>query len=112
MKHTMNELYKAKNKSTLYTEDYVKANKIADVRQVGYLVNKDELKIQTMEGIKFGYAYGEKTWFDTKEERDVYREEQAKARAEMVAKNKVIKAINEKLKEMDEAELLELLKNL
>jgi hypothetical protein len=112
MKHTMNEIYQVNHRGKIYTREYVEENKIKDARTVGYMVSRDEIKIYTTEGIKFGYVYGEKTWFDTREERDAYREEQAKARAEMVAKNKVIKAINEKLKEMNEAELLELLKNI
>lgn len=112
MKHTMNELYQVNHKGKIYTREYVEENKIKDARTVGYMVSRDEIKIHTTEGIKFGYVYGEKTWFDTKEERDTYREEQAKARAELVSKNKVIKAINAKLKEMSEEELVKLLEKM
>jgi len=111
MKHTMNELYKT-GRNTYCTHDYIEMNKLVEYKRVSYLVNKDEIPYHTINGLKIAYMYGEKTWFDTKEERDTYREKQAKARAELVAKNKVIKAINEKLKEMNEAELLELLKNI
>ena len=111
MKHSINELYKT-GRNTFCTHDYIEMKKLEEYKKVMFLVNRNEIEVHTVGGIKVAYMYGEKTWFDTKEERDIYREEQAKARAELVAKNKVIKAINEKLKEMSEEELVKLLEKM
>ena len=118
MKHNVNELYKI-NGVKFYTEDYIKANNIPKgqpytstngwsvARSLG--TNKDSFRIYTTEGVKVAYAYGEKTWFDTKEERDAYREDQTVARANATRKNKLLKLINEHLATMSEEELVELL---
>ena len=121
MKHNVNELYKI-NGAKFYTEDYIKANNIPKgERYTGdngwsiarYLGNgKANSRIYTAEGVKIAYAYGEKTWFDNREERDTYREEQAIARANAGRRNKLVKAINEKLADMSEEELMELLKKI
>ena len=111
MRHTVTELYRT-NEKGYYTEDYIKANNIKEYRKIMHLIGKDAVKINTATGIKTVYFYGEKTWFDTKEERDAYREEANREYAEMVSKNKVIKAITEKLKGMTEEELNELLQTL
>lgn len=117
MKHFANELYKI-NGAKFYTDDYIKSNKIPKGKRYGQEgwskaltlgTNKDDFRIYTAEGVKIAYAYGEKTWFDTKEERDAYRAEQATMRAEMARKNKLIHAINEKLSAMNEEELAEFL---
>lgn len=121
MKHNVNELYKI-NGAKFYTEDYIKANNIPKgERYTGdngwsiarYLgTGKDDFRIYTAEGVKIAYAYGEKIWFDNREERDAYREEQAIARANVGRRNKLVKAINEKLADMSEEELMELLKKI
>ena len=121
MKHNVTELYKI-NGAKFYTEDYIKANNIPKSKRyasdngwsiAGYLgTGKDDFRIYTAEGVKIAYAYGEKTWFDTREERDAYREEQAIARANAGRRNKLVKAINEKLADMSEEELMELLKKI
>ena len=111
MRHTVTELYRT-NEKGYYTEDYIKANGIKEYRKVMHLIGKDAVKINTATGVKTVYFYGEKTWFDTKEERDTYREETNRERAEMISKNKVIKAINEKFTTMTEEELKKLLQTL
>ena len=121
MKHNVTELYKI-NGAKFYTEDYIKVNNIPKSKRyvsdngwsiAGYLgTGKDDFRIYTAEGVKIAYAYGEKTWFDTREERDAYREEQAIARADASRRNKLVKAINEKLADMSEEELMELLKKI
>lgn len=119
MKHNVNELYKI-NGAKFYTEDYIKANNIPKGRHCDngwsiatYLgTNKDDFRIYTADGVKIAYAYGEKTWFDSREERDAYRAEQAVARANLNRRNKIVKAINEKLADMNEEELMELLKKI
>ena len=118
MKHNVSELYKI-NGAKFYTEDYIEANDIPKgdtyTRNSGWSVarslgtNKDSFRIYTAEGIKVAYAYGEKTWFDTKEERDAYREEQAVVKANATRKNKLLKLINGHLATMSEEELVELL---
>lgn len=118
MKHNVSELYKI-NGAKFYTADYIEANDIPKgelhTRNSGWSVarslgtNKDNFRIYTAEGVKIAYAYGEKTWFDTKEERDIYREEQTAARANTNRKNKLLKLINEHLATMSEEELVELL---
>ncbi len=121
MKHNVTELYKI-NGAKFYTEDYIKANNIPKGKRytgedgwsiARYLgTGKDDFRIYTAEGVKIAYAYGEKTWFDSREERDAYREEQAVARANAGRRNKLVKAINEKLADMSEEELMELLKKI
>ena len=109
MKHSVNELYKISGKG-YYTEDYIKEKYfVGAVSKVYYIGARDTAKIKTAKYIKEIYLYGEKTWFDTREERDAYREEANKNHTKMVSKNKVIKLINEKLKGMTEEELNELL---
>ena len=121
MKHSVNELYKI-NGAKFYTEDYIKANNIQKSKgytsdngwsvAIGLGTNKDDFRIYTAQGVKIAYAYGEKTWFDNKEERDAYRVEQAIAREAVGRRNKLVKAINEKVAQMSEEELIELLKKI
>ena len=121
MKHNVSELYKI-NGAKFYTEDYIKANDIPKgqpyTRTNGWSVacslgtNKDSFRIYTAEGVKIAYAYGEKTWFDTREERDAYRVEQTVAKANANRKNKLLKLINEHLATLSEKELVELLEKL
>ena len=113
MKHSVNELYKI-NGQGYYSEESAKllSTEKDRVSKVSHIVNRDAVKVIIPKGMKEVYLYGEKTWFDTKEERDAYREEANKNYAEMVSKNKVIKAITEKLKEMTEEELNKLLQTL
>ena len=121
MKHNVTELYKI-NGTKFYTEDYIKANAVPKGERYtgdnGWSIarylgpGRDDFRIYTSTGIKTAYAYGEKTWFDSREERDTYRAEQTVARANASRKNKVIKAINEKLADMSEEELVELLKKI
>ena len=121
MKHSVRELYKIDG-YRFYSEDYIVANNVPKSkmysgeggwRTATYLgTSKDEFRIYTADGIKIAYAYGEKTWFDTREERDAYRVEQNIARENAGKRNKVVKAINAKLAEMSEEELMELLKKI
>lgn len=121
MKHSVNELYKI-NGAKFYTEDYIKANAVPKGERYtgdnGWSIarylgpGRDDFRIYTATGIKIAYAYGEKTWFDNREERDAYREEQVIARANAGRRNKLVKVINEKLVDMSEEELMELLKKI
>lgn len=109
MKHSVNELYKIDG-NKFCTQNYLKANDIAKSHKVMHVINKKEIKINTTNGLKIGYMYGEKIWFDTEKERTAYKEEQNRKHTEVVSRNKVIKAINERLAAMDEEKLIELLK--
>lgn len=121
MKHDVTELYKIDG-AKFYTEDYLNEYNIPKGKKYSgeggwsiarYLgTGKDDFRIYTAEGIKIAYAYGEKTWFDTREERDAYRVEQNIARENASRRNKIAKAINEKLADMSEEELMELLKKI
>ena len=121
MKHDVTELYKIDN-AKFYTEDYLDEYNIPKGKKYSgeggwsiarYLgTGKDEFRIYTAQGVKIAYAYGEKTWFDERAERDAYRVEQNIARENAGRRNKVLKAINEKLATMSEEELKELLKKI
>jgi len=103
MKHNIEEIWTIptpfKNgdgyKNNYYVEGYLVANNIARLtykqrmalptnearhtapRPVTYLVGRDAVKIHNANGEQMLiYMYGEKTWFDTREERDAYRKEQ------------------------------------
>ena len=106
MKHSIKELYKINGKG-IYSWDYIEANNIPKAKSCsgedGYREqlyvnsNKGILKVTTTEGIKIVYLYGEKTWFDSEEERDAYRVERAAEREHLIKRNKVLKIINEKI---------------
>ena len=106
MKHSIEELYKINGKGT-YSWDYIEANNIprakscsgeGGYREMLYVNNgKGYLRVTTVEGIKIVYLYGEKTWFDTKEERDTYRAERATEREVLIKRNKVLKEILNRL---------------
>lgn len=103
MKHNIEEIWTIptpfKNgdgyKNNYYVEGYLVANDIARLtykqrmalptyearetapRPVTYLVGRDAVKVHNVNGEQILiYMYGEKTWFDTREERDAYRKEQ------------------------------------
>lgn len=106
MKHSIEELYRINGKGN-YSWDYIEANNIPKAkscsgeggyrRQLYVNNNKGYLKVTTAEGIKIVYLYGEKTWFDTEEERDTYRAERAAEKEHLIKRNKVLKVINEKI---------------
>lgn len=104
MKHSIEELYSLRNSDirSLMTEEYCKANGIiiATDRVVwracqksgatyampahSHHNNNKPVKVLDVNGIKLIYMFGEKTYFDTQEELNSYREvfhaEQAKER--------------------------------
>ena len=106
MKHNIKELYKINGKGT-YSWDYIEANNIprakscsgeGGYREMLYVNNgKSCLRVTTAEGTKIVYPYGEKTWFDTKEERNTYRAERATEREILIKRNKVLKKISNRL---------------
>ena len=123
MMHSIDELYyiatiKEGNLCrtyTYFTESYRKANNIqlpkrfnrSDDGMAHRLNSKmgDSFVVLDTNGKRRVYLYGEKTWFDTKEERDAYREEMNKERAKETARNKVKKEIAAILDTMSTAEI-------
>ena len=113
MMHSYKELVKLNGKG-FYTHDYMTANNVpkADCYDAegwhnccSLGVNKDTIIIHTAEGTITGYAYGEKTWFDSREERDAYRAQRNADREEEIKRNKMLKAIMEHYKTMSTEEL-------
>lgn len=124
MKHNINELYHI-NGQKLYTEDYIKANNIQQ-RDRRSLSNegwtkahaeqgsgKDQGKtVYTANGNKRIYLYGEKTFFDTQEERDAYREQMNQEREQERRRNKALRTINDYLATLSTDDLEDLIKGL
>ncbi len=94
--------FRDRNKHLVYARpmsSHVNANKPLTVRDID-------------DKIKLIYLFGEKTWFDSQEELDAYRAEYHKERNAMIAKNKLIKAVTEKLQEMSAEEIAKILETL
>lgn len=128
MKHSVNELYHIPERyGHHYTREGLAAagiqiapprttrhNTPGMARAHGYLQNsKGYITIHDAEGDRVVYLYGEKTWFDAKEERDAYR---AAANAEYErtkARNRIKREICDLLDSMsfeDMKKTLEMLK--
>lgn len=125
MMHDVTELYKI-NGAKFYTEDYLdeynvpKANKRHETegweKAWYFSTNTDHANVYTAKGKIVVWVYGEKTWFDTKEERDEYRVRRNEERANLIKRNKILKAVidkvNARLKSMSDEELTALLEKL
>ena len=123
MKHSIHELYYTATIKegtfyrtyTYFTEGYRKANNIQLTKRfnpiddgMAHRVNSkmgDSFVLLDTNGERRVYLYGEKTWFDAKEERDAYREKMRDERAEEIARNKVKKEITAMLDKMTIEEL-------
>ena len=89
MKHSVREFYRIDGQK-LYTEDYIIANNIPMCKKGDYRhgwsvalyfsPNRDTVNVYTANGKVVMYAFGEKTLFDTREERDAYRIQYAEER--------------------------------
>lgn len=118
MKHSVREFYRIDGQK-LYTEDYIIANNIPMCKKGDYRhgwsvalyfsPNRDTVNVYTANGKVVMYAFGEKTLFDTREERDAYRIQYAEERKAKGQRNKLIQRAMQKLNEMDEESLLKLL---
>lgn len=86
MKHNIEELYTIEGYTGLYTKEYLESEeipvkkvraKLGEARVCRYYTgaNKKDGSVKIYEplSMRIGYMYGEKTWFDTMEERDAYR---------------------------------------
>lgn len=102
MKHNVRELY-AINGEGYYTEDYLTAQGLpkrgtacgVSVKQRTHIcyTAKGYITITTAEGERKAYTYGEKTIFDSEEERNTYRERANEERAERAKRTQLLKAI-------------------
>lgn len=127
MKHSISEIYivhsNISGANLMVTEQYVMANNIPtpDYRDrtkhliyarpmLSHLNNNKPIAVRDLgDEVKLIYLFGEKSWFDSQEELDAYRVEYQREREESIARNKVKKAVIEKLEGMSKAELEALL---
>lgn len=128
MKHSFKELYTLYNhpsKIRYATAAYLKENNIPIDDQYGIrLRDKGKvcagyasyatshikgIKVLDIDGVKLIFMYGEKSWFDTEEERDEYRQAMMVERALEAERNKVKNAVIAKLDRMSKADLEKLL---
>ena len=132
MKHEINEVMYIWNTTGNHyaTVEYCKANNIPmpTTREECRAFRKSEEMYATparshnsvtgpvsfldVNGKKIAYLFGSYTWFDTQEEIDEYRKEWRKKEEEKMARNKLKKAIAEKLDQMSLEEIEKILKNL
>lgn len=120
MKHSIRELYNLRNSNnrSLMTEEYCKANGIIiatdravwkacqkngaiyAMSAISHNNNNKPVKVLDVNGIKLIYLFGEKTYFDTQEELDNYREifhaEQTKEREINKLKKELLAKVAEK----------------
>jgi len=87
MKHSITELYRIEGYKGLYTKEYLECEQIQILKRIGkhtfgkaqqcqYIVNaKGVATLHEPLSERTIYLYGEKTWFDTQEERDAYKAE-------------------------------------
>lgn len=120
MMHTHEELYKI-NGQKFYTKDYIEAHGIPEAKRYGdegwckcYGLGPDKgtKNIYTAQGKRVVYTYGEKTWFDTEEERDAYRVQRNIERAEQAERSAMIKTIMAHYENMSMIELKNVLATL
>ena len=124
MKHEINELFSYNNKiydaqamSKLLNVDITvlnfKERKALGCKKMLYRIcdynkpNKGSFKYNTVNGEKIAWQFGEKTFFDTEEERNQAREEYQASREESKYRNKLLAKINQLTTE----ELENILKN-
>lgn len=93
MKHNINELYTIKGQQGIYSEDYLDEHfvqvaydcleqKEGEACSIHSRSNAGTLNVHTAKGIKVVYTIGEKTWYDTEEERDAVRAQNQKRKDE------------------------------
>ena len=70
--------------------------------------NKASFEYITINGVKTAWQFGEKTFFDTEEERDAAREEYRQTREQMKYRNELLK----KIQELSTEELEKIIKNI
>ena len=127
MKHSIKEIYivhsNLSGTNLMVTEQHVMANNIPTPNHrdrakhlvyarplLSHLNHNKPIAVRDVnDEMKLIYLFGEKSWFESQEELDEYRAEYQRERAESIEKNKVKKAVIEKLDEMSKTELESLL---
>lgn len=129
MKHGYNELFKIKGLKNYYTENAIKELGVSiDEGRNPHLKDGDAYRCIShqqaggakgffrlwdgADSIRIVYTVGETLWFDTKEERDAYREEYQAARNLAITQNKIIKRIDEYLRTLTPEQLEEMAQKL
>lgn len=130
MKHDYNTIFTltqtATGKSVYCTEEYANFYGLEEtprqksgepkvalkIRRHGTFSGTDKLKVYDIEGVRTVYVFGAYLWFDTEEERNAHKEQARIEREKEIERNKVKKAIIEKLDRMSKADLEKILKNL
>ena len=125
MMHSIKEIYESRLRKPMNfrcTLAYCQANNISiysyrtnrggEAHQLCTITTAGQFKYYDIDGMHIGYNYGQYVWFDTEEERDAYRTEQNIKIAAERARNKVKKAIIERLDQMTIEELEEVLKKI
>lgn len=123
MKHSIEEIYivhsNVSGANVMVTEQYVIANNIPTPKHrersqhlvyarplLSHLNHNKPIAVRDVDDVtKLIYLFGEKSWFDSQEELDAYRVEYQRERALSIAKNKLKKAIGEKLDDLSIEEL-------
>ena len=123
MKHSIKEIYivhsNLSGTNLMVTEQHVMANNIPTPNHrdrakhlvyarplLSHLNHNKPIAVRDVDDVtKLIYLFGEKSWFDSQEELDAYRAEYQRERALSIAKNKLKKAIGEKLDDLSIKEL-------
>ena len=113
MKHNINELYHING--TYYTKEVAKQmfNDYVMMGANGIYHTGNTIKVCVGLGqFKTYWMYGEKTFFDTQEERNNYREQRWQERAERSRRSKALRTINDYLATLSTDDLEDLIKGL
>lgn len=105
MKHSITELYTIKGLKGIYSEDYLDYHfvKVApkyttqqegEAYPLSYRTNAGTLNVHTATGIKVVYTIGEKTWYDTEEERQQARKANEDKRAEQARRRMAMEKLD------------------
>ena len=113
MKHNINELYYING--TYYTEEVAKQmfNDYVLMGTSGIYHTGNTIKVCVGLGqFKTYWMYGEKTFFDTQEERDTYREQRYQEQDQGRRRRKALRTINDYLATLSTDDLEDLIKGL
>ena len=113
MKHTMRELVRNNDTRGLFVKGYFERRGLKEStvtsKVCDYKIKDGSFKYTDLDGTeKIAWQMGEKTWFDTKEERDQAREDYAREYEETKYRTKLLA----RLKELSTEELENLVKGL
>lgn len=114
MKHSINELYAIDGKGT-YHQSYLDSIDTTGCRIIHkhFIINNPKndgtFYYITAEGKVKAWLYGEKTWFDTKEERDEYRAQRNAEMDERAKRKTLINRVLNYCENLSDEELIDFL---